>query len=67
MENLLHAFEVYLQAGLALSYAAAFVGGVLISFTPCIDPVLPITVGYIGGRSQGSKGRRWKPSCHRGR
>ncbi len=57
MENLLHSFEAYLQAGSVLSYAAAFVAGVLISFTPCIYPVLPITVGYIGGRSGGSKGK----------
>ncbi len=34
-----------------------YVGGVLISFTPCIYPVVPITVGYIGGRSQGARGR----------
>lgn len=57
MENLLQAFESYLHAGSILSYASVFVGGVLISFTPCIYPVLPITVGYIGGKSQGSKGR----------
>ncbi|MGB3096119.1 MAG: cytochrome c biogenesis protein CcdA [Candidatus Deferrimicrobiaceae bacterium] len=55
MQDLLHSFEAYLQAGSVLSYAAAFVGGVLISFTPCVYPVLPITVGSIGGRSKGAK------------
>ena len=57
MQDLLHSFDSYLQARSVLSYAAVFVGGVLIGFTPCIYPVLPITVGYIGGRSQGSKGK----------
>ena len=56
MQDLMQSFEAYLQAGSVLSYAAVFVGGVLISFTPCIYPVLPITVGYIGGRSQGARG-----------
>src|SRR3972149_2986320 len=57
METFLNSFHAYLQAGSVLSYAAVFAGGVLISFTPCVYPVLPITVGYIGGRSQGSKAR----------
>jgi len=57
LQNLLHSFEAYLQAGSVLTYAAVFAGGVLISFTPCVYPVLPITVGYIGGRSQGSKAK----------
>lgn len=55
MQNLLSSFGSYLQAGSALAYAAVFIGGILISFTPCIYPVLPITVGYIGGRSGGSR------------
>ena len=55
MQDLLHSLEAYLSAGSALAYAAAFVGGVLVGFTPCVYPVLPITVGYIGGRSPGSR------------
>ena len=57
MQNLVDSLDTYLAAGSLLSYAAVYVGGVLISFTPCIYPVLPITVGYIGGRSQGARGR----------
>jgi cytochrome c-type biogenesis protein len=57
LQNLLHSFEAYLATGSALAYAAVFVGGVFISFTPCVYPVLPITVGYIGGRSSGSKAK----------
>lgn len=55
MDTLAHSLDAYLKAGSVLSYAAAFAGGVLIGFTPCVYPVLPITVGYIGGRSRGSR------------
>lgn len=57
MQNLLNSLPNYLQAGSLLAYAAAFVGGILISFTPCVYPVIPITVGYIGSRSNGSRAR----------
>ncbi len=32
-----------------------FLGGVALSFTPCVYPVIPITIAYIGGRSGGSR------------
>jgi len=48
-------FELYLQSSVFLTLLAAYLGGVLVSFTPCIYPVIPITVAYVGGQSQGSK------------
>jgi len=54
---LLSSFQSYLQAGSPLAYAAAFLGGILVGFTPCVYPVLPVTVGYIGCRSGGSRRR----------
>jgi len=33
-----------------------FVGGMALNLTPCIYPLIPITVSYFGGRSQKSKG-----------
>ena len=50
-------FREYLQAGSPLAYAIAFLGGLLVSFTPCTYPVLPVTVGYIGSRALGSRRR----------
>lgn len=38
-----------------LDYIFVFLGGVVMSFTPCVYPLLPVTVGYIGARSSGSK------------
>lgn len=57
MQNLMGSLDTYLHTGSVLAYAAVFVGGAFISFTPCVYPVLPITVGYIGGRSQGSRAK----------
>ncbi len=36
-------------------YLLVFVGGILTSLTPCVYPMIPIIIGYIGGRSQGRK------------
>lgn len=40
-----------------LALLLAFAGGILASFTPCTYPMLPITVAFVGARSQGSKWR----------
>jgi len=42
-------------SGSPLDYLFAFLGGILISFTPCVYPLIPITVGYIGVKAGGSK------------
>jgi cytochrome c-type biogenesis protein len=36
---------------------SAFVGGVLVSFTPCVYPLIPVTAGYIGARGSASRVR----------
>ena len=42
-------------AGNPFDYVAVFLGGILVSFTPCIYPLIPISAGYIGIRAGGSK------------
>ncbi|MDD5092736.1 MAG: cytochrome c biogenesis protein CcdA [Candidatus Wallbacteria bacterium] len=37
--------------------AIAFAGGVLTSLTPCIYPLIPVTIAFIGGLGKGSKTR----------
>jgi thiol:disulfide interchange protein DsbD len=46
-----------LEKGSWLAFVLVFLGGVLTSFTPCVYPVIPITIGYIGGASRGSPWR----------
>ncbi|MFO7570434.1 MAG: cytochrome c biogenesis protein CcdA [Smithellaceae bacterium] len=55
MENLINNLSVYLQGSMLLAFLAAYLGGVVISFTPCTYPLIPVTIGFIGAQGAGSK------------
>jgi thiol:disulfide interchange protein DsbD len=57
MESFLNNPEQYLQGSAVLAVIAVYLGGVLISFTPCVYPVAPIIIAYIGSRGATSRGR----------
>src|SRR6476659_5319010 len=42
-----------LSANPAIALPVLFIAGVLTSFTPCIYPMIPITVAVVGGQSVG--------------
>jgi thiol:disulfide interchange protein DsbD len=44
-----------LAQGSILAFAAAFAGGVATSLTPCVYPLIPITVSIFGARKAGSR------------
>jgi len=44
---------VRVGTGLWLTLVGFFVGGLALNLTPCIYPLIPITVSYFGGREQG--------------
>ncbi len=44
-----------LAEGSILAFAVAFVGGVATSLTPCVYPLIPITVSIFGARKTGSR------------
>lgn len=46
--SLLKSFEKTLQTSLLLSFLSVFLAGILTSFTPCIFPMLPITISILG-------------------
>jgi thioredoxin:protein disulfide reductase len=50
-EGLLASGQLWLAAGVI------FLGGLLTSLTPCVYPLIPITVGVFGARQADSKGR----------
>jgi cytochrome c-type biogenesis protein len=54
----------YLSAGSLMAYPIAFGAGLLISFTPCVYPIIPIQLGFIGGQTAsaraGGKSGRWR-------
>lgn len=45
-----------LGKGSILAYAVAFAGGVLTSLTPCVYPLIPITVSIFGARKASGRG-----------
>lgn len=49
--------QVQLAEGSPMAVLIVFAAGVLTSFTPCVYPVIPVTVTYLGGASAGSRRR----------
>ena len=46
-----------LQSGSLAAVFAVFAAGVVTSFTPCVYPVYPVTITYIGGSAGGNRRR----------
>jgi len=55
VENIQHAVETYLATNSPLVFIFVFVAGFLSSLTPCVYPMIPITIAYIGGKSTESR------------
>jgi cytochrome c-type biogenesis protein len=55
IENLVNNLSLYLQDSVLLAFLAAYLGGFVISFTPCTYPLIPVTVGFIGAQGSSSK------------
>ncbi len=45
------------KSGLILSLFLVFIGGLALNLTPCVYPLIPITIGYFGGQSEGKTSR----------
>lgn len=45
------------SSGLILSLIFVFIGGLALNLTPCVYPLIPITIGYFGGQSEGKTGK----------
>lgn len=41
------------KSGLILGLIFVFLGGLALNLTPCVYPLIPITIGYFGGQSEG--------------
>jgi cytochrome c-type biogenesis protein len=55
LDNLTTGLESYLHGSVLLAYVSAYIGGILVSFTPCMYPLLPITVSFIGSQKKDSR------------
>lgn len=54
LQELISNAEIYLEKISLVSYLAVFLGGIMVSFTPCVYPLIPVTTGFIGASSAGS-------------
>jgi thiol:disulfide interchange protein DsbD len=45
------------ERGLAFAFLSIFLVGLALSLTPCIYPIIPITISYFGGQAGGRKSR----------
>ena len=70
MDQLANSLETLLKSGSfggsILALGLAYVGGVLSSLTPCIYPMIPITVGVVGGLQNPNEPRNTRAVLIRG-
>lgn len=52
---MVNGLEGYLESAPLIALGLSFLGGVVTSFTPCVYPIIPITVTFIGARSTQSR------------
>lgn len=45
------------SSGLLFGLIFIFIGGLALNLTPCVYPLIPITIGFFGGQSEGSTKR----------
>lgn len=45
------------KRGWLFAYVLVFLGGLALNLTPCVYPMIPITVSYFGGQAKGRGGR----------
>ena len=55
IETLISNLSFYLESSILLAFLAAYLGGLVISFTPCTYPLIPVTVGFIGVHGSSSR------------
>ena len=48
--------DVLKQSGLFYALIFIYLGGLALNLTPCVYPLIPITISYFGGQSEGRKG-----------
>jgi len=55
LDQLTGNIDIYLKGQVFFAYLVAYLAGVLVSFTPCMYPMIPITISFIGSRENKSR------------
>jgi thiol:disulfide interchange protein DsbD len=48
--------KVIRESGMVYAFIFIFLGGLALNLTPCVYPLIPITISYFGGQAEGKKG-----------
>ena len=51
--------RTFAASGLALTLGVLFLAGLALNLTPCVFPMIPITIGFFGMQSDGRRSRRF--------
>jgi thiol:disulfide interchange protein DsbD len=53
------------RSGLWLGLVVVFLGGLALNLTPCVYPMIPVTLAFFSGQAAGALGRSvWLASCY---
>ena len=55
MDSILGNLDSALHGSKSVAFFLVFIGGVFSSLTPCVYPMIPITISIIGGQKQTSR------------
>ncbi|MBI2267157.1 MAG: sulfite exporter TauE/SafE family protein [Armatimonadetes bacterium] len=55
MDSILQQFESAIAGSPLLAFPVVWVGGLLTSFTPCVYPMIPLTISFIGAKGSESR------------
>jgi thiol:disulfide interchange protein DsbD len=61
--HFLHNLETIFNSSPGLGLGASFLAGVLVSFSPCIFPLIPITLGVVGATAVNSRAKGFLTSA----
>ena len=50
--------ESFVRKGIIITFLLIFLGGLGLNLTPCVYPLIPITMSYFGGQTVGKSGKR---------
>ncbi len=61
--HFLHSLETIFNSSPGLGLGVSFLAGVLVSFSPCIFPLIPITLGVVGATAVNSRAKGFLTSA----
>jgi len=50
--------DSFARKGIIITFLLIFLGGLGLNLTPCVYPLIPITMSYFGGQTAGKSGKR---------